>query len=68
MKRSKAQLRVITGNAAAAYAATLCSPDVVTSYPITPMSEVAEQLSTFHANGICQPGFGNSIEKMMTAL
>jgi len=45
-------LKVITGNAAAAYAVMLCSPDVVTSYPITPMSEVAEQLSAFHAEGI----------------
>ncbi len=52
MKAQKGQVRVITGNGSAAYAAMLCRPDVVTSYPITPMSEVAEQLSTFHANGI----------------
>jgi len=52
MKAQKSQVRVITGNAAAAYAAMLCRPDVVTSYPITPMSEVAEQLSTFHADGL----------------
>ena len=52
MKSPKGQVKVITGNAAAAYAAMLCRPDVVTSYPITPMSEVAEQLSAFHANGI----------------
>jgi pyruvate/2-oxoacid:ferredoxin oxidoreductase alpha subunit len=52
MKVQKGQVKVITGNAAAAYAAMLCRPDVVTSYPITPMSEVAEQLSAFHANGI----------------
>ena len=52
MKAQKGQVRVITGNAAAAYAAMLCRPDVVTSYPITPMSEVAEQLSAFHANGV----------------
>jgi pyruvate ferredoxin oxidoreductase alpha subunit len=52
MKAKKGQVKVITGNAAAAYAAMLCRPDVVTSYPITPMSEVAEQLSSFHADGI----------------
>jgi pyruvate/2-oxoacid:ferredoxin oxidoreductase alpha subunit len=52
MKAQKGQVRVITGNGAAAYAAMLCRPDVVTSYPITPMSEVAEQLSAFHADGI----------------
>ena len=52
MKAEKRQVKVLTGNAAAAYAAMLCRPDVVTSYPITPMSEVAEQLSSFYADGI----------------
>jgi pyruvate ferredoxin oxidoreductase alpha subunit len=52
MKAKKGKVRVITGNAAAAYGAMLCRPDVVTSYPITPMSEVAEQLSAFHADGL----------------
>jgi len=52
MKAKKGTVRVITGNAAAAHAAMLCRPDVATSYPITPMSEVAEQLSTFHAEGV----------------
>jgi pyruvate ferredoxin oxidoreductase alpha subunit len=51
MKAKKGKVMVITGNAAAAYGAMLCRPDVVTTYPITPMSEVAEQLSTFRANG-----------------
>ena len=52
MKAKKGGVRVITGNAAAAYGAMLCRPDVATSYPITPMSEVAEQLSAFRAEGI----------------
>jgi pyruvate ferredoxin oxidoreductase alpha subunit len=52
MKAKKGKVIVITGNSAAAYGAMLCRPDVITTYPITPMSEVAEQLSTFHANGI----------------
>ena len=50
------QTKVITGNAAAAYAAMLCRPDVVAAYPITPQSEVIEQLAKFHADGLldCQ--------------
>jgi len=45
------QTKVITGNAAAAYGALLCRPDVVAAYPITPQSEVIEQLAKFHADG-----------------
>jgi pyruvate ferredoxin oxidoreductase alpha subunit len=52
MIAQKGKVRVITGNAAAAYGAMLCRPDVTTSYPITPMSEVAEQLSAFRAGGL----------------
>ena len=47
----KGEAKVITGNVAAAYGAMLCQPDVVAMYPITPQSEVAEQLSQFHADG-----------------
>jgi pyruvate ferredoxin oxidoreductase alpha subunit len=54
MIAQKGKVRVITGNAAAAYGAMLCRPDVATSYPITPMSEVAEQLSAFHAGGLLE--------------
>lgn len=48
---SNKQSKVITGNAAAAYGAKLCRPDVVAAYPITPQSELIEQLAKFHANG-----------------
>ena len=48
---NNSQIKVITGNAAAAYGAMLCRPDVVAAYPITPQSEVIEQLAKFHANG-----------------
>ncbi len=48
------QTKVITGNAAAAYAAMLCRPDVVAAYPITPQSELIEQLAKFHADGVLQ--------------
>lgn len=46
----KSQIKVITGNAAAAIGAKLARPDVVAAYPITPQTEVIEQISTFHAN------------------
>ncbi len=49
--QKKSQIKVITGNAAAAIAAKLVRPDVVAAYPITPQSEVIEQISQFHANG-----------------
>jgi len=48
----KPQVQVITGNGAAAIGATLCQPDVVAAYPITPQSEVIEKLSEYHARGI----------------
>jgi len=48
----KGQVMVITGNAVAAYGAMLCRPEVVAAYPITPQSELAEQLAQFVANGV----------------
>ena len=47
----KPQIKVITGNAAAAIGAKLARPDVVAAYPITPQTEVIEQISAFHASG-----------------
>jgi pyruvate/2-oxoacid:ferredoxin oxidoreductase alpha subunit len=52
MRENKGEMRTITGNAAAAYGAMLCRPDVVALYPITPQTEVVEQLSRFHADGL----------------
>jgi pyruvate ferredoxin oxidoreductase alpha subunit len=48
----KSEVRVITGNAVGAYGAMLCRPEVVAAYPITPQSEIAEQLAQFKANGV----------------
>jgi pyruvate ferredoxin oxidoreductase alpha subunit len=45
------ETRVITGNACTAHAVRLCRPDVVALYPITPQSEVVEQLARFKADG-----------------
>jgi pyruvate/2-oxoacid:ferredoxin oxidoreductase alpha subunit len=47
----KHETRVITGNACSAYAVKLCRPDVVALYPITPQTEIVEQLSRFKADG-----------------
>lgn len=43
--------KVVDGNRAAAYGALLCRPEVIAIYPITPQSQIAEQLSTFQAQG-----------------
>ena len=51
LKHKPVTKRVITGNAAAAWAARLCRPEVVSLYPITPQSEVIETLEKFHAEG-----------------
>jgi pyruvate ferredoxin oxidoreductase alpha subunit len=48
----KGQVRVITGNAVGAYGAMLCRPEVIAAYPITPQSEIAEQLAQFKADGV----------------
>jgi pyruvate ferredoxin oxidoreductase alpha subunit len=48
----QSETKVITGNAAAAYGAMLCRPDVIAIYPITPQSEVGEQLARFRADGM----------------
>ena len=50
--KHKGDVKTITGNAAAAYGAMLCRPDVVALYPITPQTEVVEQLSKFSASGL----------------
>ena len=49
--KTGSQIKVITGNAAAAIGAKLARPDVVAAYPITPQTEIIEQISKFHANG-----------------
>ncbi|MCX7912882.1 MAG: hypothetical protein N2506_08015, partial [Dehalococcoidales bacterium] len=52
LKAKKGRVTVMTGNHVAAHAARLCRPDIVACYPITPQSEVAEQLATFVADGL----------------
>ena len=50
--QAKGEVRVLTGNAAAAYGALLSKPDVLALFPITPQTEIVELLSRFHAQGI----------------
>ena len=50
----KEQRKVMTGNAAAAYAAMLCRPNVIAAYPITPSTEILEVLYRFQAEGRLQ--------------
>ncbi len=50
--KSKQQLKMLTGNATAAYAVMLCRPDVIAGYPITPQSEILEVLYRFQADGL----------------
>jgi pyruvate ferredoxin oxidoreductase alpha subunit len=50
-KAKQGTVKVLTGNYVAAHAGRLCRPEVVSLYPITPQSEVAEQMSAFIANG-----------------
>ena len=50
----KEQRKVMTGNAAAAYAAMLCRPNVIAAYPITPSTEILEVLYRFQAEGLLQ--------------
>ncbi|MFC2122515.1 hypothetical protein ACFLRP_02390 [Bacteroidota bacterium] len=49
---SKGQCKVLTGNAAAAYAAMLCRPNVISGYPITPQTELWDVLYGLVANGL----------------
>jgi pyruvate ferredoxin oxidoreductase alpha subunit len=51
LQMRKQETRVLTGNGCSAYAVRLCRPDVVALYPITPQSEVVEQLTRFKADG-----------------
>ena len=45
-------LRVLTGNGAAAYSVMLCQPDVISAYPITPQTELLDVLSRLNADGM----------------
>lgn len=52
MPKIKAETKVLEGNAAIAYAATLCRPDVIAAFPITPATSGLEKLYEFSAEGL----------------
>ncbi len=54
---ARGEIKVLSGNQATAEAVVLCQPDVVCAYPITPQSEVVEELSKFHAEGVLKTEF-----------
>ena len=60
-------IKVITGNDAAGYGAFLSRPHVVCAYPITPQSQIPEQLAQFKAQGLLKGKFVN-VESEMAAL
>ncbi len=44
-------IKVVRGFYAVAYAVKLCKPDVICAYPITPQTEIVENLAEMYANG-----------------
>jgi len=44
-------LKILTGNHAASNAVKLCRPDVIAAYPITPQTQLVEELNRFRADG-----------------
>src|SRR3989344_1772044 len=46
------KIKALTGNGAAAYAMKQINPDVVAAYPITPSTQIMEDFSVYHANGL----------------
>ena len=50
--RTHREIKYIDGNTAAAYGVSLCKPDVIAIYPVTPQTQVAEKLAQFKADGL----------------
>jgi len=51
--------KVITGNHAVSYGALLSRVQVISAYPITPQTQIVEQLSEFVADGVLRARFIN---------
>lgn len=54
MPKALPKRKVMTGNAAAAWAVMLCRPNVISGYPITPATEILDVLYGFQADGMLQ--------------
>jgi pyruvate ferredoxin oxidoreductase alpha subunit len=46
-----AKLVALTGNEALAHSVKQCKPDVIAMYPITPQTQIVEELAQFYADG-----------------
>lgn len=49
--QSKPILKLLSGNHSASWAVRLCKPDVIAAYPITPQTQLVEELNRFRAEG-----------------
>ncbi|MCX6012390.1 MAG: pyruvate synthase subunit PorA [Chloroflexi bacterium] len=49
--KSKPILKLLSGNHSASWAVRLCKPDVIAAYPITPQTQLVEELNKFRADG-----------------
>src|SRR4030042_4567711 len=49
--------KLLTGNSAITYGVTLCRPQVVSAYPITPQTTIVEELSEICSDGRLQAKF-----------
>lgn len=52
VSKPRKQTKVLDGNRASAYGVMLCRPDVICAYPITPQTEILEQLYQFHSDNL----------------
>ena len=53
-----AEQHMLTGNAAAAWAARLADVDYVPAFPITPQTEIVEDLAAWFGEGSMRGKFG----------
>jgi pyruvate/2-oxoacid:ferredoxin oxidoreductase alpha subunit len=49
--KTKPTVKILTGNHAASNAVKLCKPDVIAAYPITPQTQLVEELNRFRSEG-----------------
>jgi len=49
--KDESTVKILSGNHSAANAVKLCRPDVIAAYPITPQTQLVEELNRFRAEG-----------------
>ena len=55
--KAKPTVKILTGNHSASNAVKLCRPDVIAAYPITPQTQLVEELNRFRAEGEIEAEF-----------